>query len=91
MFDSQNLITSNMPKGAKEGHERNDYRLYFPSFFLFPTLPPFHVPFTGWINIHDVVDDDDDDDDEGYDNGGGDDDDNDDDDDDDVEVNASKS
>ena len=81
-----------MPKGAKEGHERNDYRLYFPSFFLFPTLPPFHVPFTGWNNIHDVVDDDDDDDDgEGYDNGGGDDDDNDDDDDDDVEVNASKS
>ena len=74
-----------MPKGAKEGHERNDYRLYFPSFFLFPTLPPFHVPFTGWINIHDVVDDDD----EGYDNGGGDDDDNDDDDY--VEVNASKS
>ena len=76
-----------MPKGAKEGHERNDYRLYFPSFFLFSTLPPFHAPFTGWINIHDVVDDDDDD--EGYDNGGGDDDDNDDDDD--VEVNASKS
>ena len=46
------------------------------SFFL--PCPPFHVPFTGWTNIHDVVvddDDDDDDDDEG----------------DDVEVNASTS
>ena len=43
------------------------------SFFL--PCPPFHVPFTGWTNIHDVVVDDDDDDDEG----------------DDVEVNASTS
>ena len=49
--------------------------------FFFPPCPPFHVPFTGWTNIHDVVDDDDDD--EGYDNS--------DDDDDDVEVNASAS
>ena len=48
------------------------------SFFL--RCPPFHVPFAGWTNIHDVVDDGD----EGYDNG----DDDDDDDDDVVEVNT---
>ena len=29
------------------------------SFFL--PCPPFHVPFTGWTNIHGVDDDDDDD------------------------------
>ena len=32
------------------------------SFSFFLPCPPFLVPFTGWTNIHEVVDDDDDDD-----------------------------